>query len=175
MSTALADKPATPAAQPLVPISWKAPIGYSVLAVLSLLVFGLFAPGGRTTGFTFATSADFFAIPRVDVATKPTALVLSLIALALAGVSWWLTSTRRRTGWWLPALFTVVVMRAMLAALSTTSVTSGFGVAAAMICLAVAFTGDGSSGLNYQWWWLLGLFSLANAAGAASSTLEVET
>lgn len=60
-------------------------------------------------------------------------------------------------------LFVFIVVRAMFAALTAPHVATGFGVAGATICFAVALVGDGSSGLNYQWWWLLGLFSLGNA------------
>ena len=112
-STAVLDKPDT--GRPLLaPISWKAPIGYTVLGVLALLAFGLFAPGGRSTGFVFSTASDFVTIPRVDVPSRPAALALGVLTLALAAVSWWLTSTRRRTGWWLPAGFTVAWILALL-------------------------------------------------------------
>lgn len=119
MSTPILTKP-TPPPQPahpaevLAPISWKAPIGYAVLGLLALLVFGLFAQAGRSTGFVLGTSADFFTIARFEVPAKTTGLVLSLGTIVLAGVSWWLTSTRRRTGWWLPALFATCWILALL-------------------------------------------------------------
>lgn len=63
-------------------------------------------------------------------------------------------------------LFVLIVARAMRAALSNPHVATGFGVAGATICFAVALVGDGSSGLNSQWWWLLGLFSVGNAVAS---------
>nr|WP_234346641.1 ABC transporter permease [Cellulomonas timonensis] len=103
-----------PVGKPLPPINWKAPIGYGVTALVALVLFGLLPASGRTTTFTFATSKDFFQIEPLTVPSKSTAIVLSLIGLALAGVSLWLPRSRRKTGVWLPALFGVVVILAFL-------------------------------------------------------------
>ena len=109
-----AASPAPAGGKPLPPISWKAPIGYGVTALASLVLFGLLPDGGRTTTFTFATSKDFFQIDPLTVPSKSTAIVLSLIGLVLAGVSLWLTRSRRTTGVWLPVLFGVVFVLAFL-------------------------------------------------------------
>lgn len=100
--------------KPLVPISWKAPIGYTATALVSLVLFGLLPDGGRTTSFKFATSKDFFQIDLVTIPSKSGAIVLSLVALVLAGVSFWFTRERRKVGVWLPALFGVAVVLAFL-------------------------------------------------------------
>ncbi|MFI2753495.1 ABC transporter permease [Cellulomonas sp. P22] len=100
--------------KPLAPISWKAPIGYAVTALASLILFGLLPAGGRTTSFKFATSKDFFQIDLVTIPSKSGAIVLSLVALVLAGVSFWFTRERRKAGVWLPALFGVAVVLAFL-------------------------------------------------------------
>ncbi|WP_436231934.1 ABC transporter permease [Cellulomonas cellasea] len=109
-----AASPAPDAGKPLPPINWKAPIGYGVAALASLVLFGLLPAAGRTTTFTFATSKDFFQIDPLTVPSKSTAIVLSLIGLALAAVSLWLTRSRRKTGVWLPVLFGVVFVLAFL-------------------------------------------------------------
>ena len=96
------------------PISWRAPIGYAVVAVLALFAFVLGAPGGRTSTFTLSTARDFFQIDPIAVSSKPAALVLCLLALALAGVSFWATRTRRTVGVWLPAVFGVAIVFALL-------------------------------------------------------------
>ncbi len=96
------------------PISWKAPIGLTVLGLVSLVWFGLLAEGGRTTTFAISTASDFVEIAPIEVPSKATAVVLSLIALALAAYSFWATGSRRRVGAWLPAVFGVVVIFALL-------------------------------------------------------------
>ncbi|WP_448059454.1 ABC transporter permease [Cellulomonas hominis] len=102
------------AAKPLAPISWRAPIGYGVVSVVCLFLFGLLPASGRTTTFTVSTGKDFFQIDPVTVPSKTTALVLTLIAVALAAVSVQATRTRRKTGVWLPVVFGVVLVVAFL-------------------------------------------------------------
>ena len=121
MSAPTTDRP-TPAAagsgqgqsKPLPPISWKAPIGYGVVGVLSLVLFGLLPAGGQESTFTISTSKDFVAIDPITVPSKLTAIVLSLVALALAAYSYWATSRRRKVGVWVPILFGVTVVLAFL-------------------------------------------------------------
>lgn len=106
--------PARPAAKPLPPISYKAPIAYVVIAVLALIGFGLLPASGRRTGFTVSTSTDFFQIDRFDVPSKTTAIVLTLIALALGALTFWYARNRRKVGLWLPAVYAVVLVFALL-------------------------------------------------------------
>lgn len=96
------------------PISWRAPIGLTLVGVVSLVVFGLLARGDRTTTFAISTTTDFVEIAPVAVPSKVTAIVLSVVALALAGYSTWATSRRRPVGVWLPAVFGVAVVLALL-------------------------------------------------------------
>nr|WP_208405577.1 ABC transporter permease [Cellulomonas uda] len=96
------------------PISYKAPIGYGVVGVLSLVLFGLLPEGGLESTFTVSTSKDFVTIDPVTVPSKLTAIVLSLVALALAAYSYRAASRRRKVGVWLPVLFGVAVILAFL-------------------------------------------------------------
>ncbi len=119
MSAPTTDRP-TPAGagpaqtKPLPPISYKAPIGYGVVGVLSLVLFGLLPDGGPESTFTVSTSKDFVTIDPVTVPSKLTAIVLSLVALALAAYSYRAASRRRKVGVWLPVLFGVAVILAFL-------------------------------------------------------------
>ncbi|MGV8965929.1 MAG: ABC transporter permease [Cellulomonas sp.] len=105
---------ATQSGPVLAPISWKAPIGYAVVALLAMVAFALGAPSGRETTFTLSTSNDFFQIAPITVPSKLTAFVLCLIALGLAAVSFWATRSRRKVGIWLPAVYGVVLIFAFL-------------------------------------------------------------
>lgn len=108
------EPPPARAAGTLRPVSWKAPLGYTVVAGAALIAFGFTAAGGRTTTFTLSTARDFFQIAPVAVASKPAALVLAMVALGLAAVSWWAARARRAVGVWLPALFGVALVLAFL-------------------------------------------------------------
>jgi len=120
MSTVVA--PARPAQGPdrprtdvvLARVSWRAPGAYAVVAGLALAAFVLGAPSGRTTTFTFATPRDFFQIAPLAVPSKPAALALCLLALALAGVAAWAARARRPVGVWLPASYGVLLVLAFL-------------------------------------------------------------
>ncbi|WP_449386490.1 ABC transporter permease [Cellulomonas soli] len=115
--TSTAPAPGRPSAgngKPLKPISWKAPIGYGVVGLVSLVLFGLLAPSGRTSRFTVSTANDFFQIDTIEVPSKTTAIVLSLVALALAGLSFLAARSRRKVGAWLPAVFGVAVILSFL-------------------------------------------------------------
>ena len=105
---------AAPAAAPVKQRAWKYPVVYSVLALASLLVFGLLAGGGKQTTFTFASRNDFFTIPPLPVPSKATCVALGLVLVVLAAVSIWATFTRRRLGVWFPLLFGIVFVFAFL-------------------------------------------------------------
>lgn len=109
-----ATDPSAPRSTPLAPISWRAPIVYGALGLLTFVAFGLLPTGGTFTTFTFSTGTDLFAISPVRVPSKTAAIVLTLIALAVAVLSFVTTRLRRRIGPWLPALFGVVEVVALL-------------------------------------------------------------
>ena len=119
MSTATTPAPAAPtasrpAAKPLPPISWRAPIAYAVIGLLSLVFFALLPAGGRETTFRLSTASDFFQIEPITVSSSGAALFLSILALMLAGLSFWAARDRRKVGVWLPIVFGVLVVFAFL-------------------------------------------------------------
>lgn len=93
---------------------WKGPIGLGLIALLSLLVFGFGTPAGTDTTFAVARSSDFVQIPTATVPAFLTAMILSTIAVALAAFAAWATFQRRKVGWWLPVVFGLAVMGALL-------------------------------------------------------------
>ncbi|MFE6236868.1 ABC transporter permease [Cellulosimicrobium sp. NPDC057862] len=102
------------AAKPLPPISWKAPVAYAVIGLLSLVFFALLPAGGQQTTFRLSTANDFFQIEPITVSSTGASLFLSILALLLAGLSFWAARDRRKVGVWLPIVFGVAVVFAFL-------------------------------------------------------------
>lgn len=96
------------------PISFRAPITYGVIAIFSLWAFMLGSPAGSKSSFSFSSKSDFFQIPLVTVPARSAALVLSALALVLAGVAFAAALRRRKTGIWLPIIFALAVFCAFL-------------------------------------------------------------
>ena len=110
----------TVAAQPasqsksLTPISWKFPIVYTILAVVSLVFFGIIGRDGETT-FRIATSGDLFAIPDVVVSSTVAGLVLSLILVVMAAASIYFATKRVTLDSWFPMVFGILFVVSFLA------------------------------------------------------------
>jgi ABC-type uncharacterized transport system permease subunit len=98
----------------LKPISYRGPIAYAVIGLISFVVFGLFTPAGAETTFTFASNSDWFQIPPITVPSKLTAILLSIVALGLAGYAFIAARGRRKVGTWLPVVFSIAVVLAFL-------------------------------------------------------------
>ncbi len=92
----------------------RSPIIYGVIALASLVGFGLTIDAGTYTKFTFARPTDFVEVPSWTAPAQPLALTLTIIALVLAGLSAWASLTFRRLGAWLPVLFGVLIIWTML-------------------------------------------------------------
>lgn len=112
--SAVATAPAAPApatGKPLPPISYKAPIAYTAVAALALLLFGILPASGRRTGFTVFWPGENVAF---SVPSKATAVVLCLVALVLSAWTFQAARTRRKVGIWLPAVYAVALIMALL-------------------------------------------------------------
>lgn len=105
---------AADARRPLARISWRAPVAYAVIGLLSLLFFVVLPEGGTTTTFRLSSSGDFFQIQPITVSSTGAALFLTVLALLLAGLSFWAAVERRKVGAWLPVVFGVLVVVAFL-------------------------------------------------------------
>ncbi len=90
------------------------PLVLGVVGILSLLVFGLGTAADAQTGFALGRATDFVTISTFYLPSRATAIVLSLVALAVAGVSAWSVWAGRKTGWWLPAVYAASVILALL-------------------------------------------------------------
>ena len=105
--------PSTPV-RAVAPIAWKYPIVYSILALVSLVFFGLIGRDGETT-FRVATEGDFFAIPDLVVSSTVAGLILGILLVIMAVVSVFAAVRRISLGSWFPMLFGVLFVVSFLA------------------------------------------------------------
>jgi simple sugar transport system permease protein len=94
--------------------SWKVPIALSVFALGAVVLFIFFAREGHTE-FRFSQSEDFFRIPDVTVPSAPVGIVLAIVAVVMAVLSWLAVARGVRIPLWYTALFAVVFMVGFLA------------------------------------------------------------
>lgn len=95
--------------------SWRSSIGLGIIGLLSLLIFGLTTTAGSETTFVVATNSDFVTLPSLTLPAKFAAVFLSIIALLLAGWTAFRANQYRKVGIWLPIVFGMTVMGALLA------------------------------------------------------------
>ena len=115
MTAVTTSAPAVPMPDIRAAKQWGLPITLGVIAVLSFVFFGLRAPSGVSTSFAFSSKADAIQIPVLEVPSQATAILLSIVALGLAGYSFWCVQTARKFPWWASVLYGVAVMFALLA------------------------------------------------------------
>ncbi|MBC7297501.1 MAG: ABC transporter permease, partial [Demequina sp.] len=93
---------------------WKAVIGYAVIALVALVVFGLRTESGVSTSFAISRSVDALQVPTFSVPAQPVTLTLSVILFALTGYQAWAKLRGAAVGVWLPIAFGVTFMAALL-------------------------------------------------------------
>ncbi|WP_378148645.1 ABC transporter permease [Cnuibacter sp. UC19_7] len=106
------DGPVDPAPQVVVR-SWKAPIAFAIFAVASVLLFIVFGRDGDTT-FRLSTDSDVIQLPQAVLPTRGTGLVLSIVLVALAVLSFYLVASARKVRLWYSAIFAVLFLVAFL-------------------------------------------------------------
>ncbi|MGO1292369.1 MAG: ABC transporter permease, partial [Brevibacterium linens] len=114
MTAQTVDKTPSTQVKALSPIAWKFPIVYTILALISLICFGLIGRDGETT-FRVATGGDFFAIPDFAVSSTAAGLTLGILLVIMAAVSIYAAIKRIDTGSWFPMLFGVIFVLSFLA------------------------------------------------------------
>lgn len=115
MSTqALAPVQQEPSAVVVAPRSWKAPIAFTVLGLVSLVFFGILGKSGETSTFGISTPGDAVQIDPVGLPSQPVAIALSLVCLAIAAYSFLLVRARRAVPIWLTVTFAVAFVLAFL-------------------------------------------------------------
>lgn len=115
MTTATAPAPAAaPVVLEKVEVrSWKVPIALSIFALGAVVLFIVFARSGHTE-FRFSQSDDFFRIPDATVSSAPVGIVLAIVTVIMAALSWAAVARGRKVPAWFTALFAVVFMVAFL-------------------------------------------------------------
>ena len=91
-------------------ISWRVPITYIAVALISLWVFGFGTANGLETSFTLSTPKDGFQLDALTVGARPAAIVLSIVALAMAGFVAYFAAARRKHGIWIPVVFALLIV-----------------------------------------------------------------
>lgn len=92
--------------------SFKTSIALTIFVLVSLWL-SFSAPAG-TTLLSFHTKKDWLQIPEIDVPVAPASWVSTVVAIAIAAISWWLQSQRKKTPIWLSALFAFIVVQQIL-------------------------------------------------------------
>ena len=95
-------------------IAWRVPAIYGGIGLISFVVFGLLTDGADRTKIQVASSTDFLSIENFSVPSRLTAVLLSLVALGLAGWAIRATATRAATPAWVPVAFGSVVLTSFL-------------------------------------------------------------
>lgn len=114
MTAQTTDKTPSTQVKALAPIAWKFPIVYTILALVSLIFFGLIGRDGETT-FRVATGGDFFTIPDFAVSSTAAGLTLGILLVIMAAMSIYVAIKRIDLGSWFPMLFGVIFVLSFLA------------------------------------------------------------
>jgi len=127
--------------------AWRLPIVLGSLGLIALVLFGLLPAGGQETTFGLSTSSDFVHLGPVTVPSKATAVVLSVLALALAAYAAWCVSRARRVGRWVTIVFAVLWVLAFLTWAVAGKSTSLVSLLAGSLFLAVPLAFGALGGL----------------------------
>jgi ABC-type uncharacterized transport system permease subunit len=94
--------------------SWKVPIVLGVFTVLGFLLLVVFGRDGVST-MGLSTSSDLIQLPDVELPTRATGIVVTVLMAAITGISAWMVQTHRKVPLWLIAIFGVLLLVGFLA------------------------------------------------------------
>ena len=69
--------------------NWKTPVALGIFALLAVLLLVVFGRDGVST-MRLSTSSDLIQLPDVELPTRETGIVISVLLLAIAAYSAWL-------------------------------------------------------------------------------------
>jgi simple sugar transport system permease protein len=93
--------------------SWKTTIALGVFTVLSGIMLVAFGRDGIST-MQLSTSSDLIQLPAVDLPTRATGIVVTLLLLAITAFSAWYVRHERKTPSWLIGVFAFLVLLGFL-------------------------------------------------------------
>ncbi len=94
--------------------SWKVTIALSVFTVLGFLLLVVFGRDGTST-MRLSTSSDLIQLPDVELPTRVTGIVITVLLLLITGVTVWLVRAKAKAPIWLIAVYAVLVLIGFLA------------------------------------------------------------
>lgn len=94
--------------------SWKVTIALSIFTVLGFLLLVVFGRDGTST-MRLSTSSDLIQLPDVELPTRVTGIVITVLLLLITGVSVWLVRAKAKAPIWLIAVYAVLVLIGFLA------------------------------------------------------------
>ncbi|HZK59316.1 MAG TPA: ABC transporter permease [Cryobacterium sp.] len=94
--------------------SWKAPIALAIFTVIGLLLLVVYGRDGIST-MRLSTSADVIQLPDLDLPTRATGIVVTVLLASITLASVWIVRSKVKVPIWLVAVFSVLLMVGFLA------------------------------------------------------------
>jgi len=111
-------QPATPPTQSGVDFefvkSWKVTIALAIFTFLGFLLLVVFGRDGVST-MRLSTARDLIQLPDLELPTRVTGIVISILLLLITGASVWLVRAKAKAPIWLIAVFAVLLLVGFLA------------------------------------------------------------
>ena len=109
-------EPAEPAAGPGVAMikSWKVPVALAIFTVLGLVLLVIFGRDGVST-MRLSTSTDLIQLPDVDLPTRATGIVVTVLLIVITAATAWLVRSRTKVPLWLITVFALLLLVGFLA------------------------------------------------------------
>jgi simple sugar transport system permease protein len=95
-------------------VSWKAPIALAIFTALGILLLVVFARDGIST-MRLSTSTDLLQLPEVELPTRATGIVVTLLLALITGWSSWLVRSSKKTPIWSISVFAFLFLVGFLA------------------------------------------------------------
>lgn len=93
--------------------NWKTPVALGIFAILAVLLLVVFGRDGIST-MRLSTSSDLIQLPDVQLPTRETGIIISILLLAIAAYSAWLVYNHKKTPLWLISIFAFLALLGFL-------------------------------------------------------------